>query len=286
MSQLISKEIYSGPLVSIRDVRCRPANHECSGEEYAETPRLVFPRSGVFLRHVRGQKIVAVPAQVLFFNGDEEYRVSHPVPGGDDCTVFEFSPEVMREALRLYEPDLTEVDLKAPFRITHSAVENHTVLRVNRLSSRSPSLRPLAIEESALGILHDALDNARRGRRTVANPKRPGTVRSRRELVEEIKLLLAARPGEDWSLALMARKVNASPFHLARIFRAHVGVSVHQYLLRLRLSAALEQMRCGADDLNRLAAELGFSSHSHFSTLFRKAFGISPSEHRRGYSKN
>jgi AraC-like DNA-binding protein len=240
----------------------------------------------VFLRHVRGQKIVAVPAQVLFFNGDEEYRVSHPVPGGDDCTVFGYSPEVLREALRLFEPAAAEVDLKSPFRMTHAAVENYTVLRVNRLSSRSPSLGPLAIEEAALGILHNALDNARRERRTVANPKRPGTVRSRREQVEEIKLLLAARPGGDWSLALIAGKVNASPFHLARIFRNHVGVSIHQYLLRLRLSVALEQMRSGADDLSRLAVELGFSSHSHFSTLFRKAFGISPSEHRRACFKN
>ena len=37
-----------------------------------------------------------------------------------------------------------------------------------------------------------------------------------------------------------------------------------------------------ADDLTELAMDLGFSSHSHFSARFRRAFGLTPSEFRRG----
>ncbi len=56
---------------------------------------------------------------------------------------------------------------------------------------------------------------------------------------------------------------------------------LHRYLTQLRLSRALSELP-HADDLTELALELGFSSHSHFSARFRQAFGLTPSEFRRG----
>ena len=35
------------------------------------------------------------------------------------------------------------------------------------------------------------------------------------------------------------------------------------------------------DDLTALALDLGFSSHSHFTAAFRRAFGRPPAEFRR-----
>ena len=35
------------------------------------------------------------------------------------------------------------------------------------------------------------------------------------------------------------------------------------------------------DDLTMLGLDLGFSSHSHFTTAFRQAYGRSPSEFRQ-----
>jgi len=35
-----------------------------------------------------------------------------------------------------------------------------------------------------------------------------------------------------------------------------------------------------ADDLTSLALDLGFSSHSHFTLAFRRAFGCTPSQFR------
>ena len=44
--------------------------------------------------------LVADPNQILFFNGEEGYRVSHPVDG-DDCTAFTFRWEILVEAVEL-----------------------------------------------------------------------------------------------------------------------------------------------------------------------------------------
>ena len=83
------------------------------------------------------------------------------------------------------------------------------------------------------------------------------------------------------SLEQLARQLHVSPFHLARVFRAHTGFSLHGYRLQLRLRAALARVLDGEDDLAALACELGFASHSHLTDRFRQAFERSPSALRR-----
>jgi AraC-like DNA-binding protein len=61
-------------------------------------------------------------------------------------------------------------------------------------------------------------------------------------------------------------------------------------LLRLRLALALERLAGDATDateattLSRLALDLGFASHSHFTFTFRRVLGASPSDFRRAAS--
>jgi AraC-like DNA-binding protein len=99
-------------------------------------------------------------------------------------------------------------------------------------------------------------------------------------IVAQAQELMAADPSAPHRIIDLAAVFGISPFHLAHVFRARVGVSVHQYLLRVRLDAALERLRRGEASLSRLAADLGFSSHSHFTAVFRKHFGIAPAEWR------
>jgi AraC family transcriptional regulator len=47
-------------------------------------------------------------------------------------------------------------------------------------------------------------------------------------------------------------------------------------LLRLRLAAALQRIAGGESDLARLAVDLGFSHHSHFTARFHSVFGCTP----------
>jgi AraC-like DNA-binding protein len=54
---------------------------------------------------------------------------------------------------------------------------------------------------------------------------------------------------------------------------------LYRYQSRLRLARALDLL-AQYDDLTALALDLGFSSHSHFSAVFRQTYGRSPSEFR------
>ena len=55
---------------------------------------------------------------------------------------------------------------------------------------------------------------------------------------------------------------------------------LYRYHLRLRLARALD-LAPEAEDLTALGLDLGFSSHSHFTAAFRRAYGRAPGEFRR-----
>ena len=76
--------------------------------------------------------------------------------------------------------------------------------------------------------------------------------------------------------------MGSSPFHLARLFRASTGWSLHGYREQIRLRGALELLteRRAPGGLAWLAAEFGFASHAYFDDRFRRTFGRSPSHVR------
>jgi AraC family transcriptional regulator len=282
MSHLQSHIRYCGDVVSIADVRCRPSTNRLSIEEQTTTHEVVFPRAGVFVRHIGREQHVADSNHVVFFNANESYRVSHPASGGDDCTSFVFSTDILLEALAFYEPRIHDQPEK-PFRFSHAVLRPKTIIRQQQLQQRLQEglTSELEIEESAVDLLDAVNASAYRRRALPLTRPHAGTLRLWQQWVESVKLLTATQPGASLSLADIARSVHCSPFHLARLFRSFVGSSIHDYHLRLRLALSLERLAEGPRNLTELALELGFTSHSHFTDTFRRYFGISPSMFRR-----
>jgi hypothetical protein len=79
--------LLDSPGVSVLDFRCRAHVEPLGPEEPNPTHSIVFVRRGVFLRNSQGEALVADANHVLFFNAGETYRYSHPLPGGDACTI-------------------------------------------------------------------------------------------------------------------------------------------------------------------------------------------------------
>ena len=71
-----------------------------------------------------------------------------------------------------------------------------------------------------------------------------------------------------------------SEFHFARAFRASFGLPPHRYLLRRRIQEALRQLPLSANSIASIAMNLGFSSQSHFTKVFREHTGMTPSDYR------
>lgn len=82
-------------------------------------------------------------------------------------------------------------------------------------------------------------------------------------------------------LHLLAKVSAMSVFHFARRFKEAVGLSPHRYVMNRRVHRACQMLQCGRVRLADLALTCGFSSQAHFTTAFRREFGVTPGEYRR-----
>ena len=66
-----------------------------------------------------------------------------------------------------------------------------------------------------------------------------------------------------------------------RSFSRSLGISPLQFLLSYRLKEAERLLREEGMNISEIAYRTGFESPSHFSSLFRRRHGITPTEYRR-----
>ena len=78
----------------------------------------------------------------------------------------------------------------------------------------------------------------------------------------------------------LAETAGLSAFHFARLFKQSTGVSPHQYLLQRRLERAKELLRKPSMSLSEVGLESGFADQSHFTNVFRRFVGATPSKFR------
>lgn len=107
--------------------------------------------------------------------------------------------------------------------------------------------------------------------------------RSARERVQRARTILSERLANPPSLEELARTLGCSPFYLSRQFSAEAGVSLQQYIRRLRLERAADLLRSGRCNVTEAALEVGYNSLSHFSTAFHAMFGCCPGLYPRRF---
>lgn len=263
------------PRLAIHSVACRAHACGCGGEEPVDSPRIILPRRGVFIYHLHHTAFVADANSAFLLDVHDVCRVSHPIEGGDDCTVLIPDPALLEEAFGEGRW-LGSSGAMPRFRTKRigSSPEIQLALWTLQTGLGDPE-ESLFAEETALLVLEKI---ARMSPDGLAD--RPPWRSPQRGYVERTRALLADSVGAPLTLDAIGRAVHCSPFHLARLFRQSTGSSIHQYLTSLRMNQALQRLAGGEGDLSRLALDLGFSSHSHFSARFRRIFGMPPQDAR------
>ena len=69
--------------------------------------------------------------------------------------------------------------------------------------------------------------------------------------------------------------------HLARLIKAHFGISLKQYINEMRLQRAYNEIVLTNESAEEIAEGVGFSSFSHFSKIFKKRFSATPAAIRK-----
>ncbi len=78
----------------------------------------------------------------------------------------------------------------------------------------------------------------------------------------------------------LAKAANISVRQLERLFSKHLGMTIDQHYISLRLAKARALLQQTSLPIVQIGAECGFSNASHFATVYRRTFGMPPSKDR------
>ena len=96
------------------------------------------------------------------------------------------------------------------------------------------------------------------------------------ERAEQVIFLLKQNLANPPALEELGKKIGCSHFYLSRIFSAHTGQTITQYLRQLRMEKAAALLKSREFNVTEVALEVGYNSLSHFSAAFQEAFGCCP----------
>lgn len=234
-------------------------------------PIVAIPGPSVEIRMAGHRAIVGHAGVATLYNPGQHYARRIVDARGDRCVFVSVEPTLLRELLAARDPsalDRQVIFVDPRTRLTPTSYLTHKRL-VQTLEREAPTL---AVEEAVLKFLDGVLSGE--------GPDLHGRSEGHRALAHALEQHVAARICDNDDLAALAGAVGASPWHAARVFRACTGESLHALRDRLRVSYALERLEDPTLDLATLALDLGYSSHSHFTTAFRRVFGCAPSTMR------
>jgi AraC-like DNA-binding protein len=238
---------------------------------------LLFVRSGVAEVWIEGRRLVTDPSQVVLIPRGASYRVRHRrCPDGTCATTLHLDGS-LSIAFSDFEGGAAggAVDVPAPALQVGSvelSYDLHVLLSLTRPAA-SPDRPPAEVARAIRRAVESVIARIRGLRRDGERACPRGSV-----LAQRAREALAARATEAVSLARIAEQLGCSRFHLCREFKAGVGLTTQQYLHRLRVSEALYRLGDGESDLLALAIDLGFSHHSHFTSVFKRLVGVPPSK--------
>lgn len=94
--------------------------------------------------------------------------------------------------------------------------------------------------------------------------------------------IISENTGKRLTVQQIADATGYDRSHLHRLFKAEIGMGIHEYISAVRMNAAKGMLKDGTHSIADIASLLGFSSQSHFCRSFSEAVGVTPKEFRDG----
>lgn len=105
---------------------------------------------------------------------------------------------------------------------------------------------------------------------------------NRKYVVEQIVGYFEDHYNEKISLDQIAENMYLSPFYISKIFKSETGDAPIRHLINIRLEKAKELLEDGFEgSIQEVAALVGYDDAYHFSKLFKKRYGVAPSQVRK-----
>ena len=265
-----TRRLAAGPGWQVNDIVCTAGPADRPFEEQHGAACIAAVTQGMFrYRTAQGAAMLA-PGALLLGNPGQCFECSHEHGTGDRCLSFHFAPAFL-ETVAAAVPGARRISFAAPRLPPLPAL----VPLLSAAEAARDDADAAAFEELALRLAAAAAA-------TLAGAGQPARAITRHDERRIARALhrISAKAHEPLALADLARDAAMSPYHFLRTFRAVVGLTPHQFVLRTRLHRAAVRLRRSGDSISAIALDAGFADLSTFNRRFRRVMGRSPRAYR------
>ncbi len=104
--------------------------------------------------------------------------------------------------------------------------------------------------------------------------------------VEHVLRYIERNYSKEIRVSQLAKEMGLSRSYLSSCFKKQMGETVQDYLMRIRMEKAETLLITESVSIGQIAGEVGYEDQLAFSKVFRKKYGMSPSEYRQNYKGN
>lgn len=231
---------------------------------------LIYVRAGRARLRIAGKNLDIGPDDIMLVPVGMPHRDVRISPGPYEIMQVNYDWPAGQELLRSLDvAQLLSLSLQARL---------HLQLLVHELEREYLSEHSDALERTSavLGELLLACARFCRQRAQAAAPNR--SLRRRKQLASDVRQFLRDNYVLPLGLEQLAEQFDVSTFHLSRLFSREFGMSITDTLATIRMERARELLADGTMSVKQISAAVGYSNSNYFAKVFRRYYGVAPSE--------
>lgn len=169
--------------------------------------------------------------------------------------------------------------IRADFSALHASAQSSSSARVFRIRGILELLVARLVERAAEAGQVPDRDRLLQVTATMAASGQAGAVR-RDPRIEAVVDFLTHHPTARVDADALGRLAGLSPSALRRLFKAHTGKTIGEFVTELRMMTAARMLLITSERVGEIGRHVGYADQNYFTRVFRGVFGVAPHAYR------